>query len=102
MWATVLIASFGAYLLKFAGYLVPQKFLDHPRVSFVVGLLPVGLLAGLIVQQTFATAGEIVLDGRILGAAIAVFASAKKWPFITVIFTAAGVTALARYFGIVA
>lgn len=101
MWPLVIVASLGAYLLKLGGFLIPAKWLAHPRVSEVVGLLPIGLLAGLIVQQTFATDGAITIDGRLLGAAIAIFASMRKWPFILVIFVAAIATALARQTGFV-
>lgn len=101
MWPLVLIASFGAFLLKFLGYLVPEKWLAHPRIALVVTLLPIGLLAGLIIQQTFADSGAIAVDGRALGAVIAIYASSRKWPFIAVIFVAAIATAIARYFGLV-
>lgn len=102
-WFAVLVSSLGAFGLKLLGYLIPAKFLDHPRMQFVVGLLPIGLLAGLIVQQTFAAGqNQILIDGRLLGAAIAVVASVRKWPFISIVFIAAATTAFARYFGFVA
>lgn len=101
-WLPIIIASLGTFVLKWLGYLIPARHLDHPRVQFLVGLLPVGLLAGLIVQQTLTTANQIVIDGRLLGAVIAVIASARKLPFIAIIFLAAISTAIARYFGLVA
>lgn len=102
-WFAVLVSSIGAFVLKFMGYLIPVRFLEHPRMQFVIGLLPIGLLAGLIVQQTFASGhNEILIDGRLLGAGIAIVASARKWPFISIVFIAAAATATARYFGLVA
>ena len=102
MWPLVIVASLGAYWLKLSGFLIPARRLENPRIAAVIALLPIGLLAGLIVQQTLAESGALVIDGRLLGAGIAIFASIRKWPFILVIFVAAIATALARQTGIVA
>ena len=98
-WMPVIVASLGAYALKIAGFFVPKKLMDNERFRNVSGLLPIGLLAGLIAVQTFANGMTLTLDGRILGLVVAIPLLLKKAPFIVVVLSAAVVTAVARYFG---
>lgn len=96
----VVIASLGAYALKITGYFVPQKLMDNQRFRNVSGLLPIGLLGGLIMVQTFANGMSLTLDGRVLGLVVAIPLLLKKAPFIVVVLSAALVTAAARHFGL--
>jgi hypothetical protein len=98
-WMPVLVASFGAYLLKVGGFFVPQKLMDNQRFRNVSALLPIGLLGGLIVVQAFADGKSLTLDGRVVGLIIAIPLLMKKAPFIVVVFSAALVAAALRYFG---
>ena len=98
-WMPVLVASLGAFVLKIAGYFVPQKLMDNQRFRNVSGLLPIGLLGGLIMVQTFANGMSLTLDGRVLGLVVAIPLLLKKAPFIVVVLSAALVTAAARHFG---
>lgn len=100
LWIPVLVATAGTYAFKLAGYYVPDRFTQHPHFNQVARLLPIGLLTGLIAVQTFADGQSIVLDGRIVGAGVAVLLLMRKAPFIVVVFTAALVTAVGRHFGI--
>jgi uncharacterized membrane protein len=100
LWIPVLVATAGTYAFKAAGYFVPDRFTQHPHFNQVARLLPIGLLTGLIAVQTFAAGQAIVLDGRIVGAGVAVLLLMRKMPFIIVVFTAAFVTAVGRHFGL--
>jgi hypothetical protein len=40
MWASILIASFGTYVEKLLGYLLPQGILERESVRRMTGLLP--------------------------------------------------------------
>lgn len=102
LWLPVLAATAGAYALKLAGFLVPPAWMAHPRFNHVASLLPVGLLAGLIAQQTLGSGQAIVFDGRLLGAGVALVALRLRAPFIVVVALAAAVTAVARHYGLVA
>ena len=99
-WVTVLAACALAYLLKLAGYLVPAHWLSGPRISRVTALLPVALLTGLVIVQTFATPDHgLTLDARAAGVGVAVVALILRAPFIVVVVLAAGTAALLRHFG---
>jgi Branched-chain amino acid transport protein (AzlD) len=98
-WTWVLVACAAAFLLKLAGYLVPDHLLDHPALVRVSALLPVALLAALVaVQSVGGPGGTLVLDARLAGVAVAVVALLLRAPFLVVITlaaaTAAGVRAL--------
>lgn len=97
MWLTVLAACAIAYLLKLAGWLVPERVLEIPWVARVTPLLPVALLSSLIVTQAFLTGeGRFVLDARAAGVGVAVVALLLRAPFLLVVFLAALTAALVR------
>ena len=64
MWGWILLASAVAWLTKFAGYLVPARWLQGPRMARVAVLLTIGLLAALTAGNAFAAAGGLALDAR--------------------------------------
>ena len=96
VWTAILGASVIAFALKFAGYTVPPRYLETPRVSRVTSLLPAALLAALVVMQTFATGPELQLDARAAGLVAAIIALLLRAPFIVVVIVAAGTAAALR------
>jgi branched-subunit amino acid transport protein len=96
MWAAVLLAAIGCYLLKLAGLSLPERVLSHPTVERVADLIPVALLAALVAVQVFADGSSLTLDARVLGLAFAVVALLMRMPFLVVVVGAAVVAALAR------
>ena len=98
-WAAILLTSLGCYLLKVAGLLVPQRWLEQPLVARVAALLPVALLAALSAVQTFADGARLVVDARLAGVAVAVVALLFRAPFLVVVALAAGTAAAVRAFG---
>lgn len=100
-WVTVLAACLVAYLLKLAGYLVPDRWLSGMRVRRVSGLLPVALLTALVVVQTFGSASHgLTLDARAAGLAVAVVALLLRAPFLVVVLLAALTAAGLRHLGL--
>ena len=99
MWASILIASFGTYVEKLLGYLLPQGMLERESVRRMTGLLPVSLLAALVAVQTFASDQPFLIDARVLGLGVAVVALLLRAPFLVVIIAAAASTALIRWLG---
>lgn len=100
LWIAVLAACLVSYLLKLAGYLVPESALARPRIARITTLLPVALLTSLVVTQAFVTdAGSIVLDARAVGVGVAVLALVLRAPFLVVVVLAAAAAALVRAFG---
>lgn len=97
LWLTVVAACLLAYLLKVAGWLVPERVLETPWVARVTPLLPVALLSSLVVTQAFlAGGGELVLDARAAGIGVAVAALLLRAPFLVVVALAALTAALVR------
>lgn len=100
MWAAVLLAGVGCYLLKLAGLSVPDRVLEKPFVRRLSAFIPVALLAAMIAVQTFSTEQALVVDARLGGLLFAIAAFALKAPFLVAVFGAAVVTALLRLGGI--
>jgi hypothetical protein len=96
IWAAVLVTAAGCYALKLAGLSVPERWLSSPRVRSVTLLLPVALLAGLTMVQTFGAGRSLVVDARAAGLAFAVVALVLRAPFIVVVVGAALVAAALR------
>ena len=96
MWAAVLLASLGCYLLKLAGLSLPRRVLDHPRVELVADLIPVALLAALVAVQVWAQGPSLTLDARTAGLGFAVVALLLRAPFLVVVIGAAATAAVLR------
>lgn len=97
LWVLVATTAGGCYLLKLAGYLMPARILDAPRVRRLVELVPVALLAALVVVETFADGRHLELDGpRLLGFAAGALLVWRRAPFPVVVVAAAVVAALLR------
>jgi hypothetical protein len=96
IWAAIVVAGVGCYLLKLAGLSVPARLLERPIIERSADLLPVALLAALIAVQVFARGTAVVIDARLLGLVAAVVALALRAPFIVVVLVAAATAAVAR------
>jgi hypothetical protein len=95
-WTAVLLASVGCFLLKLLGWAVPAGALENERVRRAALLLPVALLAGLAMVQTFGTGRSLDLDARAAGLAVAAVAVLLRAPFLLVVVLAALTAALVR------
>jgi branched-subunit amino acid transport protein len=94
LWAVVLAGSLGCYLLKLAGLSVPAAWVEQPWVSRVVDFVPAALLAALVAVQVATSGRDLVLDGRLVGLAVAALALALRAPFIVVLLLAGAAGAL--------
>ena len=99
MWASILIASFGTYVEKLLGYLLPHHMLERESIRRMTGLLPVSLLAALVAVPTFAADQSLLVDARLVGLGVAVIALLLRAPFLVVIVAAAASTAVVRWLG---
>jgi uncharacterized membrane protein len=99
-WTIVLLASGLAYATKLAGYLVPVAWVDGPKRSRVLALLPVALLAGLVAIQTFGgDGGSLHVDARVAAVGAAVALLLLRANFLVVVIGAAAVAAGLRALG---
>ncbi|MDT4960219.1 MAG: hypothetical protein QOG22_1408 [Pseudonocardiales bacterium] len=97
LWTLVIATAVGCYLLKLAGYLVPARALEHPRVRRLVELLPVALLAALVVVEALAAGRHLEFDGpRLAGFAVGAVAVWRRAPFLVVVVLAGLTAALLR------
>lgn len=96
LWAGLLVASAGCYLLKLAGLSLPEGWLQDARIQRTVPLLPVALLAALTAILTFSTGHTLVLDVRAAALGVAAIAVLLRAPFLVVVAVAAATAALLR------
>lgn len=99
IWAAVIGAGVGCYLLKLAGMSIPARVLDHPVAERIADLIPVALLAALVAVQVLASGSSLVLDARFVGLAAAFLLLLLRAPFLVVVFGAALIAALVRLVG---
>jgi uncharacterized membrane protein len=93
------VVAIGTYALKSAGPLFLGNRSIPPKIQSVIGVMPAALLAALVLVNTVASNGRLVVDARIVGVAAAVAALLAKRGFVTVVAAAAIATAVARRFG---
>lgn len=89
IWIAVLGASLTAFLNKYTGHSVPEKWLNRPTFMRINALVPIVLLSALVAVQTFANKKELVLDQRAAGVFVALLALKFKAPFPVVVVLAA-------------
>jgi len=85
----------GSYGLKVLGVTALGAVVER-RLGPLVSLLPAVLFSALIVVMTFETAGELVLDARVVGVGVGALAVWRKAPLLVVIVAAMSVTAALR------
>lgn len=93
LWVGLIATSVIAFLLKYLGHNVPEKWLSHPRVLKINALIPIALLSALVAVQTFTNGKELVIDQRLAGLAVAVIALILRAPFALVVMSAAATSA---------
>jgi uncharacterized membrane protein len=97
LWILVVGTVAGCYTFKLAGYLVPARVLDAPRIRRVVEVLPVALLAALVVVEAIANGRHIELDGpRLAGLGVGAIAVWRRLPFMVIVLLAAVTAAVLR------
>jgi hypothetical protein len=89
-------ASLTAFLNKYIGHSVPEKWLNRPSFMRINALVPIVLLSALVGVQTFANKKELVIDQRFAGVLVSLIALKFKAPFPVVVISAA-ITSAAIY-----
>ncbi len=96
LWAWIVVGCVAAWAIKFAGYLVPVRWLESPRMSRVAGCLTIGLLASLTTMNTVSAGQGVVLDARVAALLAAAVALLLRLPFLMVVMAGAAAAALIR------
>lgn len=93
LWIGIIATSAIAFLLKYLGHSVPERWLSHPRVLKINSMIPIALLSALVAVQTFTNDKTLVIDQRLAGLAVAVIALILRAPFAVVVISAAATSA---------
>lgn len=96
LWGWILLGCAAAWAIKFAGYLVPVRWLQSPRMSRVAGCLTIGLLASLTAMNTVSAGAGLALDARLGALIAAAVALLLRLPFLVVVLAGAAAAALLR------
>lgn len=99
LWITIIIASVLSFVVKYTGYLIPQRMLEKPRFTRVTNLLTVAMLAALVAVQTLGNGQAITFDARIPAVIIAAILFSFRVPFIVVVAVAGVVAVVLRNLG---
>ncbi|HRN63190.1 MAG TPA: AzlD domain-containing protein [Luteimonas sp.] len=99
-WGWLLLACAVAFATKLLGYLVPARWMEGRRMARVTGMVTIGLLAALVVVNTFADGQQLVLDARAGALLAAIVALLCRVPFLGVVVIGAATAALLRLAGI--
>ena len=89
LWIASLGTSLIAFLLKYSGHSVPERWLSHPKVQRINALIPIALLSALVAVQSFSEKSQLVIDQRVVGLSVAIVALLLKAPFPIVVLSAA-------------
>jgi branched-subunit amino acid transport protein len=98
-WVSLLITSALVFIIRFAGYLVPEKYLTNPTALRINTLIPIALLSALVAVQSFTDKASIIIDQRMAGLGVAVIALLLKAPFPVVVISAAATSAAIFHLG---
>lgn len=98
MWWGVIGTSVAAFLLKYLGHSIPQRYLNHPKIQRTNLLIPITLLSALVATQTFAMKSNLVIDHRAVGLTVAAISLKFRAPFPVVVILAGISSALVYRF----
>jgi hypothetical protein len=88
-WIATIGTSAIAFMLKYSGHSVPEKWLSHPKIQQINALIPIALLSALVAVQSFSEKSKLMVDQRLAGLCVAVIALILKAPFPVVVLSAA-------------
>ena len=88
-WVATIGTSVIAFLLKYSGHSVPERWLSHPKIQKINALIPIALLSALVAVQSFSEKSQLMIDQRLVGLVVAIIALLLKAPFPIVVLSAA-------------
>ena len=96
VWVTIAVAGVATMILKSFGPVALGAGSLSPWFRRSIALLAPGLLAALVVTETFADGRSLALDERVFGVGAAAVALYLRAPVLVAVFVAAAVTAVSR------
>ncbi|MGF1598675.1 MAG: AzlD domain-containing protein [Acidimicrobiales bacterium] len=99
-WLVVILLTLGAAGQRLLGmYAIGSLLERRPVVRDLADLLPAAVVTALVAQLTLSTAGELTVDARAAGLAVAGVLVWRRAPFVVIVVAAAATTALLRAVG---
>jgi hypothetical protein len=99
LWISIVAVAVASAAIKATGPVLVGGRELSPWASSIIALLAPALLAALVVTQTFEEDGNLVLDARTVGVAVAAVALVLRAPVFVAVALAAVATATVRVFG---
>lgn len=98
MWLWILGACAISFATKYAGFLLPEHWLEKPAVIAVTNRMTIGLLAALIASNAFCSGCAVAFDARLVAFAVAIVLLSFNMPFLAVVIFGALSSAMVRLF----
>lgn len=96
-WPAVFALAVGSVGLRLTGMFAIEPALERwPILRRVADVLPAAVVAAVVAQLSFVSAGTITIDARAAGIATAVVLVWRRAPLIVVVIAAAATTAAVR------
>lgn len=94
--AVVIALALGVYLQRVAGMLLVDAERLPSSARRVLDALPLTIITAVIALTTVAEDGELVVDPRMAGVAVAGLCASRRLPMLVAVFAAAATTAVLR------
>lgn len=99
-WPAVVALAIGTAGLRLTGMFAIGPLLDRwPALRRVADLIPAAVVAAVVVQLTLVSRGQLVIDARTAGIAVAGILVWRRAPLWVVVIAAAATTAAVRALG---
>ncbi len=95
-WTVVIALALGVYGQRAAGALFLKADRLPEPAKRVLDKLPLAIIAAVIALTTVTAGGQLSLDARLAGVAVAGFCAWRKLPMLVAVVAAAATTALVR------
>lgn len=89
LWIATIGTSLIAFMLKYSGHCIPERFLSNLKIQRINALIPIALLSALVGVQTITEKSKLIIDHRLAGMGVAIIALLLKAPFPFVVLSAA-------------
>lgn len=95
-WWVVVALALGVYAQRAAGALLVDTERLSPRWRHVLDALPVAIISAVVALATVSDDGELGIDARAAGVAVAALCAWRKLPMFVTVVAAAATTAAIR------
>jgi branched-subunit amino acid transport protein len=99
LWITIVVVALVSAAIRASGPILVGDRELPPSMGAVIALLVPALLTALVLTQTFGEDGQLVVDEKAIGVAIAAVALVLRAPVLVAVMLAVVTTALARALG---